>query len=86
MSRSGYSGHETGLQTTLAAVATGATLSSGTSRWTDQWGSDQAASVEPQGLARLVRDVRVISDAMGDGVRRIYRQGAGASEKRRVAW
>jgi sialic acid synthase SpsE len=36
------------------------------------WGSDQAASIEPQGLARLVRDVRVISEAMGDGVKQIY--------------
>ena len=36
------------------------------------WGSDQAASIEPQGLARLVRDVRVITEAMGDGVKQVY--------------
>ena len=69
----GYSGHEVGLQTTLAAVTLGAcfverhiTLDRA------MWGSDQAASVEPWGLMRLVRDIRVIEDAMGDGVKRVY--------------
>ena len=36
------------------------------------WGSDQAASVEPWGLARLVRDIRVIESALGDGVKQVY--------------
>ncbi|WP_295437993.1 N-acetylneuraminate synthase family protein [uncultured Thiodictyon sp.] len=69
----GYSGHEVGLQTTLAAVALGAcfverhiTLDRAL------WGSDQAASVEPHGFTRLVRDIRVIEAAMGDGVKRVY--------------
>ena len=69
----GYSGHEVGLQTTAAAVALGAcfverhiTLDRA------MWGSDQAASVEPQGLARLVRDIRVIEAALGDGVKQVY--------------
>ncbi len=69
----GYSGHEVGLQTTLAAVALGAcfverhiTLDRA------MWGSDQAASVEPGGLMRLVRDIRVIESAMGDGIKRVY--------------
>ena len=69
----GYSGHEVGLQTTLAAVALGAcfverhiTLDRA------MWGSDQAASVEPAGFHRLVRDIRVIEKAMGDGVKRVY--------------
>jgi N-acetylneuraminate synthase len=69
----GYSGHETGLQTTLAAVAMGAMfVERHITLDRSMWGSDQAASVEPQGLARLVRDVRVISEAMGDGVKQIY--------------
>jgi len=62
----GYSGHEVGLQTTFAAVTMGAefverhiTLDRA------MWGSDQAASVEPWGLMRLVRDIRVIEKAMG---------------------
>jgi N-acetylneuraminate synthase len=69
----GYSGHEIGLQTTIAAVAMGAcfverhiTLDRA------KWGSDQAASVEPNGLARLVRDIRVVESALGDGVKRVY--------------
>lgn len=69
----GYSGHETGLQTTVAAVALGAciverhiTLDRAT------WGTDQAASVEPAGLHRLVRDIRVVERAFGDGNKRVY--------------
>jgi N-acetylneuraminate synthase len=69
----GYSGHETGLQTTLAAVAMGAVfVERHITLDRSMWGSDQAASIEPQGLARLVRDVRVITEAMGDGVKQIY--------------
>jgi sialic acid synthase SpsE len=69
----GYSGHEVGLQTTLAAVTLGAcfverhiTLDRA------MWGSDQAASVEPGGFARLVRDIRTIERALGDGRKRVY--------------
>jgi N-acetylneuraminate synthase len=36
------------------------------------WGSDQAASIEPGGLIRLVRDIRVIEQAMGDGHKHVY--------------
>jgi N-acetylneuraminate synthase len=36
------------------------------------WGTDHAASVEPQGLQRLVRDVRTVEAAFGDGVKRVY--------------
>jgi len=36
------------------------------------WGSDQAISVEPQGVERLVRYIRVVEQAMGDGVKRVY--------------
>ena len=35
-------------------------------------GNDQAASVEPHGFARLVRDIRVTEQALGDGVKRVY--------------
>jgi N-acetylneuraminate synthase len=35
------------------------------------WGSDQAASVEPQGFARLVKDIRAVEQSMGDGVKRL---------------
>ncbi|MDB5155937.1 MAG: family hydrolase, partial [Mucilaginibacter sp.] len=69
----GYSGHETGLATTVAAVAMGATFVE--RHFTldrAMWGSDHAASVEPQGLQRLVRDIRDAEIAAGDGIKKVY--------------
>jgi len=69
----GYSGHEVGLYTTLAAVVLGACLVE--RHFTldrAMWGSDQVASVEPHGMARLVKDIRAVEAAMGDGVKRLY--------------
>ena len=69
----GYSGHEVGLQISLAAVALGARLlERHITLDRAMWGSDQAASLEPGGLNRLVRDVRIIETALGDGVKRVY--------------
>ena len=69
----GYSGHEVGLATTLAAVALGACLvERHLTLDRARWGSDQAASVEPNGMARLVRDIKAICGALGDGVKRVY--------------
>lgn len=69
----GYSGHEVGLAPSLAAVALGAcVLERHITLDRAMWGTDQAASVEPQGLARLVRDVCVIETAMSDGVKRVH--------------
>ncbi len=69
----GYSGHEVGLQTTLAAAALGAcVIERHVTLDRAMWGSDQAASVEPSGLERLVRDIRVIEKALGDGVKVVY--------------
>jgi N-acetylneuraminate synthase len=69
----GYSGHETGLAPTVAAVALGATFVE--RHFTldrSMWGSDYAASVEPQGMVRLVSDIRDIEMSLGDGVKRVY--------------
>ncbi len=80
----GYSGHETGLQTTLAAVALGATfVERHITLDRAMWGSDQAASVEPPGLQRLVRDIRTISESLGDGVKKIYDGELAAMKKLR---
>jgi N-acetylneuraminate synthase len=69
----GYSGHEVGLQTTLAAVTLGASfVERHVTLDRAMWGSDQAASIEPWGLMRLIRDIRVIELALGDGVKRVY--------------
>ncbi len=66
----GYSGHEVGLQISLAAVTMGATsIERHITLDRAMYGSDQAASLEPAGLIRLVRDIRVIERAMGDGVK-----------------
>ena len=69
----GYSGHEVGLQTTCAAVIIGACfVERHITIDRTMWGSDQAASIEPGGFIRLVRDIRVIEQALGDGVKRVY--------------
>lgn len=68
----GYSGHEVGLASSYAAVALGACmLERHITLDRAMWGSDHAASVEPQGLMKLVRDVRVIEQSLGDGVKTI---------------
>ena len=64
----GYSGHEKGLQISLAAVAMGATsVERHITLDRAMYGSDQAVSIEPDGLIRLVRDIRIIDAAMGNG-------------------
>jgi N-acetylneuraminate synthase len=68
----GYSGHETGLPSSVAAAAIGACVVE-RHITTDRslWGSDHAASLEPNGINRLVRDIRLVETSMGDGVKRI---------------
>jgi N-acetylneuraminate synthase len=64
----GYSGHEVGLATSVAAAALGACMiERHITLDRAMWGSDQAASIEPQGIWRLVKDVRAIERAMGNG-------------------
>lgn len=61
----GYSGHEYGLVTTFAAVALGAT-------WVERhittdkqaWGSDHSASVQSEGVYKLVRGIHAVTEAM----------------------
>ena len=80
----GYSGHETGLAPSWAAVAMGAcfverhiTLDRA------MWGTDQAASVELSGLERLVANIRDIEKAMGDGIKKVYDSELGPRQKLR---
>ena len=69
----GYSGHETGLAPTWAAVTIGATfVERHVTLDRAMWGSDQAASVEIGGLMRLVSNIRDIERSLGDGVKRVY--------------
>jgi N-acetylneuraminate synthase len=69
----GYSGHEVGISTTVAAMVIGAKIvERHVTLDRAMWGSDQAASMEPQGIKRLVEYIRTIERAMGDGNKVIY--------------
>ena len=68
----GYSGHETGLPSSVAAAALGACIvERHITLDRSMWGSDHAASLEPNGITRLVRDIRLIEKSMGDGIKRV---------------
>lgn len=83
----GYSGHEVGLAPTWASVALGATfVERHITLDRAMWGSDQAASVEIMGLHNLVRNIRDIERALGDGIKRVYPSELSARHKlRRVS-
>ena len=69
----GYSGHETGLAPTWAAVSLGATfVERHITLDRAMWGTDQAASVEIGGLMKLCSNIRDIERAMGDGVKKVH--------------
>ncbi len=69
----GYSGHETGLATSVAAVALGASMvERHITIERSMWGSDQAASLGPSGITRLVRDIRLAEMSMGCGQKRVF--------------
>ena len=81
----GYSGHETGLATTVAAVALGASfVERHITLDRAMWGTDQAASVEPMGLRSLVKHIRAVEQALGDGVKCIYPEEIPIREKLRL--
>lgn len=78
----GYSGHETGLAVSVAAAAMGASsIERHITLDRAMYGSDQAASVEIVGLERLVRDIRAVERAGGDGVKRVTETEAKIREK-----
>ena len=69
----GYSGHEVGLQISVAAVALGAEIvERHVTLDRSNWGTDQSASLEPTGLKKLVRDIRIVEEALGDGIKKVY--------------
>lgn len=68
----GYSGHEFRLGTTVASVYLGATIvERHITLDRTAWGTDQMASVEPQGLVKLVKGIRELEMALGDGEKRV---------------
>jgi len=68
----GYSGHEKSIWPTLAAVALGATaIERHITLDRNMYGSDQAASLEPDDCRMLIQGIREIERALGDGVKRL---------------
>ena len=68
----GYSGHETGIPSSVAAVVLGACcIERHITLDRALWGTDHAASLEPNGITRLVRDIRLIEKSLGDGIKRV---------------
>ena len=80
----GYSGHETGLTITYAAAAIGvSSIERHITLDRAMYGSDQAASVSTQGILKLVREIRKIEIAMGDGVKRVIEEELPIAKKLR---
>ena len=68
----GYSGHEFGLTTTIASICVGASIiERHITLDRTMWGTDQMCSVEPQGLIKLVRGIKELSLALGDGKKKV---------------
>lgn len=69
----GFSGHERGVTPSVLAAAFGAcSVERHITIDRTLWGSDHAASLEPNGLFRMVRDIRQIPVLIGDGEKRVY--------------
>jgi len=69
----GYSGHETGIPTSVGAAVMGACMvERHITLDRAMWGSDHAASLEPNGINRLVRDIRLCETSMGDGIKKVF--------------
>lgn len=80
----GYSGHETGIASSVAAVALGAAMvERHLTLDRAMWGSDQAASLEPNGMQRLIRDIRLVETSFGDGEKRLLDREKPIMEKLR---
>ena len=68
----GYSGHEAGLTVSYAAAALGiSSLERHITLDRAMYGSDQAASLAPPGIKKIVPEIRKIEKALGDGVKRV---------------
>jgi N-acetylneuraminate synthase len=69
----GYSGHESGIASSVAAVALGACIvERQITLDRAMWGSDQAASLGPSGVIKMVNEIRLVETSMGDGVKKVF--------------
>ena len=82
----GYSGHEVAAYIVcVAAVMLGATsIERHITLDRSMYGSDQASSIEPIGLIRVVRDIRLIDKILGDGVKRVWPSEVQVMKKLRI--
>ena len=68
----GYSGHETGVSPSIMAAVLGSVvIERHITLDRAMYGSDQAASLEPQGMRNLCSTIRKVNICLGDGVKRI---------------
>jgi N-acetylneuraminate synthase len=80
----GYSGHEVGVAPAVMAALLGACLiERHITLDRSMWGSDQAASLEPNGLNRVVRDIRYMPIFLGDGKKTVFESEKPILEKLR---
>ena len=80
----GYSGHETGIPSSIAVVALGACMvERHITLDRAMWGSDQAASLGPGGIIKMVSGIRLMEMAMGDGVKQVIERETPIIEKLR---
>ena len=81
----GYSGHETGsyLVCITASLLGATSIERHITLDRTMYGSDQSASLEPEGLFRMVRDLRTIDKIQGDGKKRIWDSEIPAMKKLR---
>lgn len=78
----GYSGHETGIAISVAAVALGAKVLERHITLDKTWkGSDHLASLEPGELAELVRSVRLVERALGSPTKQLLPCEMACNEK-----
>ena len=82
----GYSGHEPiGYLICIVAIVLGATsIERHITLDRSMYGSDQAASLEPVGFERLVRDIRTIDDVLGDGIKKVWPSEIPVMKKLRI--
>lgn len=80
----GYSGHEKGIHCSIAAVGLGAShVERHITLDRTMWGTDHSASLEKRGFETMVRDIRLLERALGDGVKVVYESEIPIREKLR---
>jgi len=80
----GYSGHEFGLATTTIAMVLGAKIvERHITLDHSMWGTDQSASIEPQGMDKFYKQVNDMTLSLGDGKKRVYETELAVKKKLR---